>query len=104
MLIREVVDRRLTMYERKEDKQQSVQLEAGLGGAEAARGSLAGSESQDQSTSQSQRPDRDSLPRTLPEGRYTEITSSQERELVEEEEEAVSGEVRKSLGREELSQ
>ncbi|XP_036079223.1 radial spoke head protein 3 homolog [Rousettus aegyptiacus] len=104
MLIREVVDRRLTMYERKEDKQQSVQLEAGLGGAEAARGSLAGPESQDQSTSQSQRPDRDSLPRTLPEGRYTEITSSQERELVEEEEEAVSGEVRKSLGREELSQ
>nr|KAF6507790.1 radial spoke head 3 [Rousettus aegyptiacus] len=88
----------------KEDKQQSVQLEAGLGGAEAARGSLAGPESQDQSTSQSQRPDRDSLPRTLPEGRYTEITSSQERELVEEEEEAVSGEVRKSLGREELSQ
>lgn len=92
------------MYERKGDKQQSVQLEAGLGGAEVVRGSLAGSESQDQSASQSQRPDRDSLPRTLPEGRYTEITSSQERELVEEEEEAVSGEVRKSLGREELSQ
>lgn len=104
MLIREVVERRLNLYEQKEGRHASVRPENGLGGPGGTREPLVGFESQDQGASQAQRPlpDRDSLQRTPYDARYAERVSSQERRLAEENDELT--EMRKSSKREELSQ
>ncbi|XP_058390044.1 radial spoke head protein 3 homolog [Diceros bicornis minor] len=103
MLIREVVERRLMMYERKEDEHPSREPEDGLGGPGAMRDLLVGPEFQEQNASQSQRPppDRDFLQRTPYDGRYLEKVSSQERNLMEEGDDEQT-EMRKFLGKEEL--
>uniref|UniRef100_A0A5F5PEM2 Radial spoke head 3 n=2 Tax=Equus TaxID=9789 RepID=A0A5F5PEM2_HORSE len=103
MLIREVVDKRLMMYEHKEDERLSFRPGDRLSGPGAVRDPLVGPEIQGQSTSQSQGPppDRESLPPL--DGRYLEKLSSQERRLLEEEEDE-QREMRKSSGKEEPSQ
>lgn len=87
MLIREVVEKRLAMYEHKEDQPPFVQSEDGFSGPRAMRESLMGDEFHEQSASQSQRvlQARDSLQRTPSNRRYMENVSSQERKLTEEE-------------------
>ncbi|KAF6365245.1 radial spoke head 3 [Rhinolophus ferrumequinum] len=88
MLIREVIERRLTMYEHNE-KHQPPKPESGLGGPGAMRDPLVGYEFPEQNASQSQRslPDRDPLQRTLYDESYIEKMSPQERMLMEEEDE-----------------
>ncbi|KAF3831235.1 hypothetical protein GH733_000127 [Mirounga leonina] len=100
MLIREVVEKRLSMYEHKEDQPPYVKPEDGLGGPGAMGEPLMGDEFHEQSTSQPQRPlsDRDSLQRTPGDGRYTENMSSRERKLMEEGEDEQT--IRKTSGRE----
>lgn len=87
MLIREVVEKRLAMYEHKEDQPPFVQSEDGFSGPGAMRESLMGDEFHEQSASQSQRvlQARDSLQKTPSDRRYMENVSSQERKLTEEE-------------------
>ncbi|KAF3831314.1 hypothetical protein GH733_000051 [Mirounga leonina] len=100
VLIREVVEKRLSMYEHKEDQPPYVKPEDGLGGPGAMGEPLMGDEFHEQSTSQPQRPlsDRDSLQRTPGDGRYTENMSSRERKLMEEGEDEQT--IRKTSGRE----
>lgn len=88
MLIREVIEKRLTMYEHNE-KHQPPKPENGLGGSGAMRDPLVGNEFPEQNASQSQRslPDRDPLQRTLYDESYIEKMSPQERMLMEEEDE-----------------
>lgn len=88
MLIREVIEKRLTMYEHNE-KHQPPKPENGLGGPGAMRDPLVGNEFPEQNASQSQRslPDRDPLQRTLYDESYIEKMSPQERMLMEEEDE-----------------
>ncbi|KAM5327055.1 radial spoke head protein 3 homolog isoform 1-T1 [Glossophaga mutica] len=87
MLIREVVERRLTMYERKDDKHRSLKPEGRLSGPGVRRNPPMGHEFQDQRPL----PTPDSL-------RRTERVSSQERMLREEDDEPM--ELRNSSGRE----
>lgn len=94
------------MYENKEGMHQPLQPKDGPGGPGAMTDPLVGYEPQGQSAHQSQR----SLPYTDPlqgtpydNGRYVENLSSQERMLVEEGG-YESTEMRKSLGKEALSQ
>lgn len=104
-LIREVIERRLTMYEHVE-KHQPLKPEDGLGGAGAMRGPLVGYDFREQSASQSQRSlaDRDPLQRTpYDDESYVEKMSSQERMLMEEEDDGTI-DMQNPLGREELSQ
>lgn len=104
MLIREVIERRLTMYEHKE-KHQPPKPENGLGGPGAMKDPLVGYESPEQNASQSQRslPDRDPLQRTLYDESYIEKMSPQERMLMEEEDDETI-EMKTFSGKEELSQ
>ncbi|XP_016074543.1 PREDICTED: radial spoke head protein 3 homolog [Miniopterus natalensis] len=107
MLIREVVDRRLTMYEQKAAKHQPLNPEDGLGGPGAVRHPSVGHDFQEQSTSQAQRPlpNPDSLQRPSYDGRPEERLSSQERKLIEKEKEDEEPiELKRSLGREEQLQ
>uniref|UniRef100_A0A8C0HZP6 Radial spoke head 3 n=1 Tax=Balaenoptera musculus TaxID=9771 RepID=A0A8C0HZP6_BALMU len=101
MLIREVVEKRLSLYERKEDKHSPLKPEDGLSGPGGMRDPLVGYESQDHGASQAQRPlpDRDSPQRTPYDARYMERVSSQDRKLMEEEVEQT--EMRKSFRSEE---
>ncbi|XP_048082152.1 radial spoke head protein 3 homolog [Ursus arctos] len=100
MLIREVVEKRLSMYERKEDRPPYVKPDDGLGGPGVMEEPLMDDEFHEQSTSQPQRPlsDRDSLQRTPSDGRYMENVSPQERKLMEEGEDEQT--MRKTSGRE----
>lgn len=104
MLIREVVERRLNLYEQKEGRHAPVRPEYGLSGPGGTREPLVGFESRDQGAAQAQRPlpDRDSLQRTAYDARYMDRVSSRERRLVEEDDELT--EMRRSFEREELSQ
>lgn len=104
MLIREVIERRLTMYEDKE-KHQPPKPENGLGGPGAMRKPLVRYEFPEQNASQSQRslPDRDPLQRTLYDESYIEEMSPPERMLVEEEDDGTI-ETKNFSGRRELSQ
>uniref|UniRef100_A0A2K6SEF9 Radial spoke head 3 n=2 Tax=Saimiri boliviensis TaxID=27679 RepID=A0A2K6SEF9_SAIBB len=102
MLIREVVENRLYMYEHQRDSHPSPEPEDEPGGPEAMRESLEASEFLEQSMSQTQRLllDRDDLQRTT----YDE-SSSQERKFMEESELSGQDEEtarRESLGKEEL--
>uniref|UniRef100_A0A2K6EL18 Radial spoke head 3 n=1 Tax=Propithecus coquereli TaxID=379532 RepID=A0A2K6EL18_PROCO len=102
MLIREVVEKRLSMYENKEDKHQSLRPEDEHGGPGAMRDQPVSYDFQEQSLSHTQRPllDRDDLPRMSYDGR-----PSQERKYMEEGELLGQSEetaIRKSLGKEEL--
>nr|KAF6463009.1 radial spoke head 3 [Molossus molossus] len=101
MLIREVVERRLTMYEHKEDRPPEDGRASG-----GMRDPPMGYEFQEQNTSHSQRSllNTDSPKRSPYNGRYTESVSSQERKLMEEEEEEEPIELKRSLGREGQSQ
>ncbi|KAJ8797178.1 hypothetical protein J1605_017406 [Eschrichtius robustus] len=101
MLIREVVEKRLSLYEHKDDKHSSLKPEDGLSGPGGMRDPLVGYESQDHGASQAQRPlpDRDSPQRTPYDARYMERVSSQDRKLMEEEDEQT--EMRKSFRSEE---
>ncbi|XP_072822042.1 radial spoke head protein 3 homolog [Vicugna pacos] len=104
MLIHEVVEKRLSLYERKEDKPSSLKPEDRLGGPGGMRDPLVGYGFQGPGASQSQRPlpDRD-FPQSTPyNGRYMEKVLSKERRLMEEEDE--QPEIRNAFGREELSQ
>lgn len=100
VLIREVVEKRLSMYERKEDRPPYVKPDDGLGGPGVMEEPLMDDEFHEQSTSQPQRPlsDRDSLQRTPSDGRYMENVSPQERKLMEEGEDEQT--MRKTSGRE----
>uniref|UniRef100_A0A8D1RG16 Radial spoke head 3 n=1 Tax=Sus scrofa TaxID=9823 RepID=A0A8D1RG16_PIG len=102
MLIREVVEKRLSLYEPKEDRQSPPKPEDGLGGPGGVRDSLVDYAFQDHGASPAQRPlpDRDSPPRAPHGGRSVEGVSSQEGRPMEEEDE----QTRKFLGREELFQ
>ncbi|XP_014409940.2 LOW QUALITY PROTEIN: radial spoke head protein 3 homolog [Camelus ferus] len=104
MLIHEVVEKRLSLYERKEDKPSSLKPEDRLGGPGGMRDPLVGNGFQGPGASQSQRPlpDRDFPQRTPYDGRYMEKVLSKERRLMEEEDE--QPEIRNAFGREELSQ
>ncbi|ELW56015.1 Radial spoke head protein 3 like protein [Tupaia chinensis] len=104
VLIREVVEKRLNMYELKEDRHPSLKPEGGLGGPGAVSDPGPSYESQEQSASQIQRPlsDRDPVQRAPYNGELF-----QEREFMEEGE--LLGlydetEMRKSFGKEELQQ
>ncbi|KAL2792864.1 radial spoke head protein 3-like protein isoform 2, partial [Daubentonia madagascariensis] len=102
MLIREVVEKRLSMYEYKEDKHQSQTSEDEHGGPGATRDPSVGYDFQEQTPSQMQRPllDGDYLQRMPYDG-----GPSQERKLMEEGELLGQSEetaMRKSLGKEEL--
>ncbi|KAK2501769.1 hypothetical protein MC885_010043, partial [Smutsia gigantea] len=105
MLIREVVEKRLTMYDQKEDKHPSLKPGDRLGGPGATREPFLGNDFPEQGVSQSQRPvpGRDFLQGTPSDGRYMGNVSSPERKLMEEGEEEPT-EMRKSFGREEMSQ
>ncbi|XP_032109058.1 radial spoke head protein 3 homolog [Sapajus apella] len=103
MLIREVVENRLYMYEHQRDSHPSPEPEVEPHGPEAMRESLGASEFLEQSMSQTQGLllDRDDLQRTT----YDE-SSSQERKLMEQSELLGQDEEtarRESLGKEELS-
>uniref|UniRef100_A0A2K5S4N1 Radial spoke head 3 n=2 Tax=Cebus imitator TaxID=2715852 RepID=A0A2K5S4N1_CEBIM len=103
MLIREVVENRLYMYEHQRDSHPSPEPEVEPRGPEAMRESLGASEFLEQSMSQTQGLllDRDDLQRTT----YDE-SSSQERKLMEQSELLGQDEEtarRESLGKEELS-
>ncbi|XP_028350535.2 LOW QUALITY PROTEIN: radial spoke head protein 3 homolog [Physeter macrocephalus] len=104
MLIREVVEKRLSLYERKEDKHSSLKPEDGLSGPGGMRDPLEGYEFQGHGASQAQRPlpHRDSPQRTPYDARYMQRVSSQERKLMEEEDEQT--EMRQSFRSEELLQ
>ncbi|XP_068407033.1 LOW QUALITY PROTEIN: radial spoke head protein 3 homolog [Eschrichtius robustus] len=95
MLIREVVEKRLSLYEHKDDKHSSLKPEDGLSGPGGMRDPLVGYESQDHGASQAQRPlpDRDSPQRTPYDARYMERVSSQDRKLMEEEDEQTNEEI-----------
>lgn len=88
MLIREVVEKRLSMYEHKEYPPPEVKPEDGLGGPGAMGAPLTDEEFLKRSMSQPQGPlsDRDSLQRTLSNGRYVGDMSPQEGSFMEEEE------------------
>lgn len=105
MLIREVVEKRLTMYEQNEDKHPSLKPGDRLSGPGAIREPFMDDDFQEQGVSQSQRPvpGRDFLQGTPSDGRNMGNVSSQERKLMEEGEEEPT-EMRKSFGREEMSQ
>ncbi|KAL0622260.1 Radial spoke head protein 3-like protein [Plecturocebus cupreus] len=103
MLIREVVEKRLYMYEHQRGTHPSPEREDEPGDPEAMRESLGASEFLEHSVSQTQRLllDRDDLQRTT----YEE-SSSQERKLMEDSELLGQDEEtarRESLGQEELS-
>lgn len=104
VLIREVVERRLNLYEQKEGRHAPVRPEYGLCGPGGTRELLEGFEPRDQGAAQAQRPlpDRDSLQRTAYDARYMDRVSSRERRLAEEDDELT--EMRRSFEREELSQ
>ncbi|XP_077611261.1 radial spoke head protein 3 homolog [Crocuta crocuta] len=104
MLIREVVEKRLAMYEQKEDQPPARRPADELGGPRGMTEAPVGYEFQEQSTAQPQRPlvDRDPLERIPDDGRYTEGVLSQERKLMEEEEEYEQTKIRKTSGREVL--
>lgn len=89
MLIREVVEKRLSLYELKEDGQSPPKPEDGLGGPGGVRDSLVDYAFQDHGASPAQRPlpDRDSPPRAPHGGRSVEGVSSQEGRPMEEEDE-----------------
>ncbi|KAI5773744.1 RSPH3 [Gulo gulo luscus] len=86
MLIREVVEKRLSMYEHKEDQPQYVKPEDGLGGPGAMGEPPPGDEFLERSMSQPQGPlsDRDSLQRALSNGRYVGNVSPQEGNFMED--------------------
>nr|XP_021525866.1 radial spoke head protein 3 homolog isoform X2 [Aotus nancymaae] len=103
MLIREVVEKRLCMYEHQRDSHPSPEPKDEPGGPKTMRESLGTSEFLEQSMSQTQRLllDRDDLQRTT----YDE-SLSQERKLMDESELLGQDEEtarRESLGKEELS-
>ncbi|XP_021525866.2 radial spoke head protein 3 homolog isoform X2 [Aotus nancymaae] len=103
MLIREVVEKRLCMYEHQRDSHPSPEPKDEPGGPKAMRESLGASEFLEQNMSQTQRLllDRDDLKRTT----YDE-SLSQERKLMDESELLGQDEEtarRESLGKEELS-
>lgn len=89
VLIREVVEKRLSLYELKEDGQSPPKPEDGLGGPGGVRDSLVDYAFQDHGASPAQRPlpDRDSPPRAPHDGRSVEGVSSQEGRPMEEEDE-----------------
>ncbi|XP_001927005.6 radial spoke head protein 3 homolog [Sus scrofa] len=93
MLIREVVEKRLSLYEPKEDRQSPPKPEDGLGGPGGVRDSLVDYAFQDHGASPAQRPlpDRDSPPRAPHDGRSVEGVSSQEGRPMEEEDEQTGG-------------
>ncbi|XP_059885680.1 LOW QUALITY PROTEIN: radial spoke head protein 3 homolog [Delphinus delphis] len=95
MLIREVVGKRLSLYERKEDRHSSLKPEDGLSGPGGMRDPPVGYEFQDHGASQAQRPlpDTDSLQRTPYDAMYMERVSSQDRKLMEEEDEQTNEEI-----------
>uniref|UniRef100_A0A673SS70 Radial spoke head 3 n=2 Tax=Suricata suricatta TaxID=37032 RepID=A0A673SS70_SURSU len=100
MLIREVVEKRLAMYEQKENQPPTRKPEDELGGSGGVTEPPAGYE---QSPAQPQGPlvDRDPLERRPDDGRYTENVVSQERKLLEEEE-YEQARIRSTSGREVL--
>ncbi|XP_054347032.1 radial spoke head protein 3 homolog isoform X3 [Pongo pygmaeus] len=103
MLIREVVEKRLYMYEHGEDTHQSPEPEDEPGGPGAMTESLEASEFPEQSMSQTQELllDREYLQRTTYDKRSSqERKFMEERELLGQDEETA---MRKSLGEEELS-
>ncbi|XP_076986340.1 radial spoke head protein 3 homolog [Tamandua tetradactyla] len=107
MLIREVVEKRLEMYEQKVGKKPSQKSENGLDGPETIGDLLVDPEFLGQNTPQTQRPfvDSDSLPRIANDGRYIERGLSQERRFVEEEGffgQGENTEKKTSIGKEEL--
>lgn len=95
VLIREVVGKRLSLYERKEDRHSSLKPEDGLSGPGGMRDPPVGYEFQDHGASQAQRPlpDTDSLQRTPYDAMYMERVSSQDRKLMEEEDEQTNEEI-----------
>uniref|UniRef100_A0A8C3VV32 Radial spoke head 3 n=1 Tax=Catagonus wagneri TaxID=51154 RepID=A0A8C3VV32_9CETA len=102
MLVREVVEKRLSLYERKEDKRSPPKPEDRLSGPAGVRDPPVGYDVQDHGAAQAQSPLPDRAPpqRAPRDGGSVERASSQGRRLMEEEEEQVA--VRKPLGREEL--
>nr|XP_010597174.1 radial spoke head protein 3 homolog [Loxodonta africana] len=86
MLIREVVEKRLDMYEHKKHKRPSQGPTDGQGSSGAMQGSLEYYELQGPSASQTQRAPvgKDSLSRTAYEGRYVERGLYQDKKVLEE--------------------
>ncbi|XP_004461211.1 radial spoke head protein 3 homolog [Dasypus novemcinctus] len=107
MLIREVVEKRLSMYEQNVGREPARSPENGFDGPGAVGDPLVDGEFQEQGASQTQRPpvDRDSLPRTN-DRRYIERPSQEQRFM---EEGGFSGlgentKEKKSVGKEDLLQ
>ncbi|KAM9233482.1 radial spoke head protein 3 homolog isoform 1-T3 [Dugong dugon] len=86
MLIREVVEKRLDMYEHKEHKRPSQGPTDGQGSSGVMQRSQGYSELQGQGTSQTQRAPvgKDSLSRTAYEGRYSERGLYEDKKVMEE--------------------